>query len=108
MAESTEAVLEELERRRRDRWLVAALLLVAVLGAAGLLLIDDAATRFAPYGIGAFFVVTVAYAISVAAQERRADRAGEGCGYLQHVLVRLARIRRSGHQQRPVGVGERL
>ncbi len=75
MAESTEAVLEELERRRRDRWLVAALLLVAVLGAAGLLLIDDAATRFAPYGIGAFFVVTVAYAISVAAQERRADRA---------------------------------
>lgn len=75
MAESPEAVLEELERRRRDRWGVAALLLVAVLAAGGLLLIDDAPVRFAPWVAAAFVGVTLLFAGSVVAQERRAARA---------------------------------
>lgn len=75
MAESIESVLEDLERRRRDRWAVAALLLVAVLAAGGMLLVEDAPMRFAPWVGAAFVAVTVLFAGSVVAQEQRASRA---------------------------------
>lgn len=75
MAETPEAVLAKLEQRRRDRWLVAALLLVAVLAAGALLLVDDAPARFAPWVAAAFVGVTLLFAGSVVAQERRAARA---------------------------------
>lgn len=74
MAESIEGVLAELERRRRDRWLVAALLVVAVLVASALVLVDDAATRFAPLVAVAFVAVSLLFAGSVVVQERRGAR----------------------------------
>ena len=74
MAEPPEVVLQELERRRRDRWWVAGLLLVAVLAAGGMLLIDDASERFAPWVAAAFVAVSLLFAGSVVAQERRAAR----------------------------------
>jgi K+-sensing histidine kinase KdpD len=75
MAESpSEVALREVERRRRDRWWVAALLLAAVLAAGGMLLVDDAPARLAPWIAAAFVAVSVLFAGSVVAQERRAAR----------------------------------
>lgn len=74
MAETPEEVLAQLERRRRERWLVAALLLVAVLAATALLLVDDAATRFGPAVAVGFVAVSLLFAGSVVAEERRAAR----------------------------------
>jgi two-component system, OmpR family, sensor histidine kinase KdpD len=64
-------VLAEVERRARDRWGIAALLVVAVLAALVLLVLDDAAARYAPIVGAAFLVVAALFAGSVVAQERR-------------------------------------
>jgi two-component system, OmpR family, sensor histidine kinase KdpD len=63
--------LEELERRKRERWGVAALLVVAIVAALVLLVFDEAAVRYAPLAGGAFLVVAVLFAGSVVVQERR-------------------------------------
>ncbi len=65
-------VLAQLERHRRGRWAVGALLVVAVVAALVLLLVDDGAARFAPAVAAAFLAVAALFAGSVVSQERRA------------------------------------
>jgi hypothetical protein len=72
MAERPELVLERLERHRRGRWAIGALLLVSLVAALALLLVDDAAARFGPAVAVAFLAVAGLFAGSVISQERRA------------------------------------
>lgn len=70
-----EDALGELERRRRDRWVVVAVLVVAVVGALALLVIDDAAGELSLFAAAAFLIVGIGYGATVVAQERRSRRA---------------------------------
>jgi K+-sensing histidine kinase KdpD len=74
-----DAALAELERGQRHRWLVAGLLVVAVLAALALLVVDaPAGLDRGPWAALAFLVVAVVFALSVIAEEgstRRAIRA---------------------------------
>jgi K+-sensing histidine kinase KdpD len=69
-----EVALAELDRRRRDRWIVGAVLVLAAVAAVGVLLIDAAAVATGPWAAASFLVVALLYGVSVAVQERRAQR----------------------------------
>jgi K+-sensing histidine kinase KdpD len=69
-----EVALAELDRRRRDRWIVGAMLLLAVVAAFVMLLVDEAQLPAAPWAAGAFLAVAALYGLSVVVQERRARR----------------------------------
>jgi phosphoribosylformylglycinamidine cyclo-ligase len=69
-----EVALGELERRRRDRWIVGAVLVLAVVAALGVLLVDEAAVPTGPWAAAGFLVVALLYGASVVVQERRAQR----------------------------------
>jgi hypothetical protein len=69
-----EVALTELDRRRRDRWTVGAVLVLAAVAAVGVLLIDAAAVATGPWAAAAFLAVALLYGVSVAVQERRAQR----------------------------------
>lgn len=86
MAERPEHVLEQLERHRRGRWAIGALLLVAVLSALSLLLVDDATARFGPVVAVAFLAVAGLFAGSVVSQERRA------AGVVRELLAERERV----------------
>jgi K+-sensing histidine kinase KdpD len=70
-----EVALAALERRRRDRWIVGAVLVVAVVAAIAILLLDDAGLPLAPWAAAGFVAVATLYGISVAVGEGRARRA---------------------------------
>jgi K+-sensing histidine kinase KdpD len=70
-----DVALGELERRRRDRWNVVAVLIVTMVAALAVLLVDEDAVPSGPWLAVALLVVAVLYGISVAVQERRARRA---------------------------------
>jgi K+-sensing histidine kinase KdpD len=74
-AAPVEVALAALERRRRDRWIVGAVLVLAVLAALAILLVDDAGLPLAPWAAGGFVAVAALYGVSVAVQEGRARRA---------------------------------
>jgi GAF domain-containing protein len=97
MADRHDDVLEQLaqlERHRRGRWAVGALLVVAIVAALVLLLVDDAAARFAPAVAAAFLAVAALFAGSVVAQERRAaDVVRELLAEREHVAGLASRVR---------------
>ncbi len=66
--------LGELERGTRDRWLVALILLLAVVATLSWVVVDEVDIDIVPATIGGFLVVTVVYGINVAFQERRGRR----------------------------------
>jgi K+-sensing histidine kinase KdpD len=74
-AAAVEVALAALERRRRDRWIVGAVLVLAVLAALAILLVDDAGLPLAPWAAGGFLAIAALYGVSVAVQEGRARRA---------------------------------
>jgi hypothetical protein len=70
-----EVALRELQRRRRDRWLVAAVLVLAVVAAFAVLLVEDLAVAASPWIAVGFLAVTLLYVASVVFQEDRSRRA---------------------------------
>jgi K+-sensing histidine kinase KdpD len=70
-----EVALAALERRRRDRWIVGAVLVGAVVAAIAILLVDDAGLPAAPWAAAGFVAVAALYGASVAVEEGRARRA---------------------------------
>jgi hypothetical protein len=70
-----EIALRELERKRRDRWLVGAILMLAVVAAFAVLLIEGAAAATSPWAAVGFLAVTLFYGASVVFQEDRSRRA---------------------------------
>lgn len=66
--------LADLERARRDRWLVALVLLLAVVAVLSWLVFEPFSLDAVPTIIGAFVVVTVLYGVNVALEERRSRR----------------------------------
>lgn len=69
-----EDALAELERGRRDRWVVGIVLALAAIAALSLQTLD-AATDIDPWIIIAFVALVATHALTVALQERRARRA---------------------------------
>jgi hypothetical protein len=70
-----EVALRELQRRRRDRWLVAAVLVLAVIAAFAVLLVEGLAVATSPWIAVGFLAVTLLYVASVVFQEDRSRRA---------------------------------
>jgi hypothetical protein len=70
-----DVALDALERRRRDRWNVVAVLVVTLVAAVGVLLVDAEAVPEGPWLAVALLAVAVLYGASVVVQERRARRA---------------------------------
>ncbi len=66
--------LAELERATRDRWLVALVLLLAVVATLSWAVVDEVDIDLVPATIGGFLLVTVVYGVNVAFQERRGRR----------------------------------
>jgi GAF domain-containing protein len=66
--------LAELERGTRDRWLVALILVLAVVAALSWVIVDEVDIDVVPATIGGFLLVTVVYGVNVAFQERRGRR----------------------------------
>jgi K+-sensing histidine kinase KdpD len=69
-----DAALTELERRRRGRWVVVGMLVLAAFAAVALATLDTAAIETLPLAIAVLAVVTLAYGIWVLVEERRARR----------------------------------
>jgi K+-sensing histidine kinase KdpD len=70
-----EVALGELERERRDRWIVGAVLVLAVVAAFAVLLLEGTAVATSPWVAVAFLAVTLLYGASVFFQEERSRRA---------------------------------
>jgi hypothetical protein len=70
-----DATLAELERYRRDRWIVAAALLIAVVSAFALVFVDTEVWWLVPYAAGAFLLVGAGFGLFVVREERRAQKA---------------------------------
>lgn len=66
--------LDELDRRTRDRWVVAAIVVIGLAVAAVMLLDDAVAEEQRPWVAAAFGAVAVLYLISVVVEERRRRR----------------------------------
>ncbi|MEX2549322.1 MAG: GAF domain-containing protein [Nitriliruptoraceae bacterium] len=66
--------LAELERGTRDRWLVALILVLAVVATLSWVVVDEVDIAVVPATIGGFLVVTIVYGVNVAFQERRGRR----------------------------------
>jgi K+-sensing histidine kinase KdpD len=68
--------LAELERGQRHRWLVAAILVVAIVASLGLVVLDaEIGATAAPWAAVGFLAVAVVFGLSVIARERRTRRA---------------------------------
>jgi K+-sensing histidine kinase KdpD len=88
-----EVALGELERRRRDRWIVGAVLVLAVVAAIGVLLVDAAAVPTGPWAAAGFLVVALLFGVHVAVQERRAERTVRALvGEREHLVALEARV----------------
>jgi GAF domain-containing protein len=71
-----EEALAELERAQRHRWLVATLLVLAIVAALGLVVLDEElGGPVAPWAAVAFLAVAVVFGLSVISRERRTRRA---------------------------------
>ena len=74
-AKDLETTLADLERYRRDRWIVAAALLIAVVSAVAIVFVDEGTWWLAPWAAGAFLLVGGGYGLMVMREERRAKEA---------------------------------
>jgi hypothetical protein len=74
-ADLLEVALRQLQRRRRDRWLVAAVLVVAVVAAFAVLLVEGLAVATSPWMAVGFLAATLLYVASVVFQEDRSRQA---------------------------------
>lgn len=73
-ATSLSEALTELDRAQRDRWLVALVLLLAVVAVLSWVLLEPVQLEVLPAVVGAFILVTAVYGANVALQERRSRR----------------------------------
>jgi K+-sensing histidine kinase KdpD len=70
--------LHDLDRQRRDRYVVGAVLVLGVVAALSVGMLEGSPVTDEPWAIGAFLGVSALYWVSVAIQERRARRTVRG------------------------------